>query len=268
MNQNKYILFIDSGIGGISILNHFLSIKNDTDIIYYADTQNFPYGNKNDNHVGEILNNIYLNISNNYNIPLISIVCNTASVSALQILRDKIDIPIIGTVPAIKPASLITKKNRIGIIATSNTVKLNYLPNLISQYASDKKVFIKASEKLADTVERFYSKSEKNKIIDEELSYFKDKDIDVLVLGCTHYSFLKNEINEYFNNKVMILDSIEGVSNRIIDLMKNVECSNNHDRILFLSKGDNNIKEKYKEISIELNLFNKIIVEDLSCQKV
>ena len=85
MNREKYILFIDSGIGGLSILNNFLLIKDKTNIIYYADNQNFPYGNKNDNHIGELLYNIYLNLSNNYCISLINIVCNTASVSALQL---------------------------------------------------------------------------------------------------------------------------------------------------------------------------------------
>ncbi len=90
-----------------------------------------------------------------------------------------------------------------------------------------------------------------------------------MVLGCTHYSFLKKEINEYFQDKVKILDSIDGVTNRIIDLMKNVKYSNNNKRILFLSKGDNGTKEKYQRICNNgLDLFNKIFVEDLSCLKV
>jgi glutamate racemase len=200
---------------------------------------------------------------------LANIVCNTASVSALKILRKKVRIPVVGTVPAIKPASLITKKNRIGIIATPNTVKLNYLPDLINQYAKDKEVFIKGSQNLANIVEENYSQEEIHSIIDEELSFFKDKDIDVLVLGCTHYFFLKKEISDYFENKVIILDSIEGVTNRIIDIMKNVEYSNNRDRILILSKASDITKEKYQRIcNKEKNLFNKILIEDLSCQKV
>lgn len=268
MNREKFILFMDSGVGGLSILKNFLAIKVDTDIIYYADNQNFPYGNKNNGYIGELLYNIYLNLSNNYHISLISIVCNTASVSALKILREKVSIPIIGTIPAIKPAARITKKNRIGIIATSNTINLDYLPNLINKFASDKKVYIKSSEKLASIVERFYSKSEIDKILDKELSYFKNKDIDVLVLGCTHYSFLKEEISNYFKNKVIILDSIDGVTNRIIDLMKDIDYSKNHNRILFLSKSDNDASAKYQEISDKFKLFNKIIIEDLSCQKV
>lgn len=269
MNQEKHMLFMDSGIGGISILNHFLSIKSKCNIIYYADTINYPYGLRDENEIGEILYNIYLNLSFEYSIPLINIVCNTASVSALKLLRERVNIPVVGTVPAVKPASLITKKNRIGIIATPATVKLNYLPDLINRHAKDIEVFIKGSQDLVNIVEGNYSKPERDNIMNEELSFFNDKDIDVLVLGCTHYFFLKKEINDYFKNKVTILDSVEGVSNRIIDLMKNIECSFNKDRILILSKADEGTKEKYQKIcSKEKDLFNKIIIEDLSCRKV
>ncbi len=270
MDAEKYILFMDSGIGGISILNHFLSIKKDCNIIYYADTINFPYGKKSETEIGEILYNVFLNLSNDYSISFINIVCNTASISALKILREKVNIPVVGTVPAIKPASLITKNNKIGIIATETTVKSGYLDKLINEFASDKEVFIKSAPGLVELSEKRNSNKEiRNKILFKELNYFKEANIDVLVLGCTHYSFLKKEINEYFQDKVKILDSIDGVTNRIIDLMKNVKYSNNNKRILFLSKGDNGTKEKYQRICNNgLDLFNKIFVEDLSCLKV
>lgn len=267
MHKDQHILFIDSGIGGISILNYFLSIKNNVNIIYYADTGNFPYGNKDEKLIGKILWNIYSNLSTNFVIPLIIIACNTASVSALNYLRKKIDIPVIGTVPAVKPAALSTKKNNIGIIATQTTVNLSYLSKLIKQYAPDKKVFIKSSNKLVEAVEEFYPSKKAKKIIEKELYYFKDKNIDVLILGCTHYSFLKKEINKYFENNVYIIDSSEGVSKRIIQLMHGNYYSFNHEKILFLSNGKNGIKEKYINFNNGYKIFDKIIIEDIFCLK-
>jgi len=268
MNNNRYILFFDSGIGGITILKNFLDIKKNVNVIYYADTINFPYGDKEEVFIGKVLHNVYLNLIKEYNIELITIVCNTASVAALQYLREKIkNIQIIGTVPAIKPAAEMTVSNKIGIIATEATVKLQYLTNLVNKYASDKKVLIKASSKLADAVENSFDDKKIKKIIKDELSHFKNENIDILVLGCTHYSFLKEEINDFFENKVKVIDSVEGLTNRIMELLpKDIE-TDDIDKILILSNGKDGIKEKYEELNDKLNVFNRIIVEDLSCLK-
>ncbi len=266
--KEKYILFIDSGIGGISILDYFLKQKRDINIIYYADTSNFPYGGKDEKTIGNILYKIYEGLSGKYCISMIVIVCNTASVSALNILRDKIDIPIIGTVPAIKPASKFTKNNRIGIIATELTVKGTYLTNLVKQFASGKDVYIKASKKFADAVEYNYSDESIRELIRKDLTYFKEKDIDVLVLGCTHYSFLYEKINDFFEGKVRIIDSKEGISKRIFQLMHDNLNSRNGKRILYLSKGEDGIHERYKLFNSKFKIFKDIVIEDLSCLKV
>ena len=219
MDENDYLLFIDSGMGGISILRNFLSVKEKTNIIFYADTKNFPYGEKDEKTIGNILYNIYATISSNYSISMIIIACNTASVTALKFLREKVSFPVIGTVPAIKPASLQTKNNRIGIIATDTTAKGKYLTDLVNKFASDKEVFIKPCQKLVTAAENVYSNSELKNVLDKELSELKKMEIDTLVLGCTHYSLIKDEINNYFETKVKILDSDEGVTKRILQLL-------------------------------------------------
>ncbi len=265
MNNNRFVLFFDSGIGGLTIVKRFLEIKKNVNIIYYADTINFPYGDKDEAFIGNILHNVYLNLVKEYNIELIVIVCNTASVAALQYLREKIkNIQIIGTVPAVKPAAEMTVNNKIGIIATEATVRLQYLNNLVKKYAEDKKVIIKASGKLVDAIENFYEDKKIKKTIKDELSVFKHENIDVLVLGCTHYSFLKDQITDFFENKVKVIDSIEGLTNRIMELLpKNME-TDNVDKILFLSKGSDGNKEKYETFNDKFNIFNRIIVKDLS----
>ena len=268
MNKEKYLLFIDSGAGGLSIVDYFLKIKSDVNIIYYADTLNFPYGKKEEEVIGKILFNIYLNINSKFEIPLIVIACNTASVSALEYLRERVEVPIIGTVPAVKPASEKSKNGKIGIIATETTTNGKYLAKLIKKFASDKDVFVKASPLLAEVAEKFYSKNAVKKAIEKELSSFKEKNIDTLVLGCTHYSLIKNEINDYFEDKVNILDSSQGVSKRIIQLMPDNNLIFKNKRSLILSKGDEGIIDNYKKYNNILNLFDTIEVEDMSCQKV
>lgn len=258
MVGKNYILFIDSGIGGLSILKYFLDMERNVNVIYFADTLNYPYGEKDEKIIGNILVNIYNSLKNEFNISLIVIACNTASVSALDFLRSHVLIPIIGTVPAIKPASQITKNNKIGLIATETTVRLNYIQNLIKEFAKNKEVFIKASSKLVDAAENFYSTEKIQQILEKELSFFLEKDIDTLVLGCTHYSFLIEDIDIFFDHKVKILDSREGVSKRIFQLLPDNLKIITSEKILFLSNPDIKIRKKYEKFNEILQIFSLI----------
>ena len=259
MDEKKYILFIDSGIGGLSILDTFLSKKSNVNVIYYADVFNFPYGIKSEDQIGNILCNIYKNISNKFQIKMIVIACNTASISALDLLRSKIkNIPIVGTVPAIKTAATHTKNGKIGIVATETSLKQNYVNNLIKEFAKDKQVFIKPSRRLVEAAENFLPENEVAQVIKEELQYFKDNEIDSIVLGCTHYSFLFSDIQTFFENKVEVIDSRDGVSNRIISLLPDEVLDKNPTHTLILSKNDDAILQKYKKFNEMLSLFTKV----------
>lgn len=264
-NDKNFILFIDSGLGGLTILDYFLKEKNNNvNVLYYADVINFPYGTKDEKTIGDILIKIYNNLINDYNIALIVIACNTASVSALNYLRLKVKIPVIGTVPAVKLAAKETKNNKIGIIASDATVKLNYLHNLIRDFAKEKEVFIKPCQKLVDSVENHLDDVEYvRKVIDEELSYFNDKDIDTLVMGCTHYSYLDNYINIYFQQKVKIIDSREGISNRIINLMPEEVKDTNSIKICFISSNNKKVKDLYIKINDNYKIFSLITYKAL-----
>lgn len=269
MLDNSHVLFIDSGIGGLTILKRFLEVKSNVNIIYYADTKNFPYGEKTQEEIDKILFDVYKIVSSFFNISLIVIACNTGSVSALSYLREKVkDINIIGTVPAIKPASSITKNNRIGVVATKTTVNLNYINELIKKFGNNNRFIIKESNKLVEAIESFFDESQIKKIIEKEFKIFKEENIDVLVLGCTHYSFIKNEIRDYFNNKVEVIDSIEGIVNRILALLPLKSENENPEKILIISKSTNGIYEKYNKLNEDLKLFNKIIKGEELCPKV
>jgi glutamate racemase len=266
--MKNYILFMDSGIGGFSILKYFLNLKKNVNIIYYADTLNFPYGEKNETVIGNILLNIINNLKLSYNIDLVVIACNTASISALEIVRNHIATPVIGTVPAIKVAAEETKNNNIGIIGTETTVRLDYIKNLITKFAGNKNIHIKATRTLADAAEFMYTGEKLDDTLHKELDFFNDKNIDSLVLGCTHYSLLYDEINDFFKHRVNIIDSCDGVSRRIIQLLPEKTISNQSEKILFISKDDPDTYHIYESLNKKNLLFQKIITKDLSCPKV
>ena len=115
MNNKNWLLFFDSGIGGISIVNHFNNIRKNVNFIYYADILNFPYGEKDEIFIGKILFNVYSNLKKDYKISLIIIVCNTASVSALEYLRERIKIPIIGNGDIDSPEKANEYFNKYGV---------------------------------------------------------------------------------------------------------------------------------------------------------
>lgn len=262
--DKEFILFIDSGIGGLSILKYFLSLKENANIIYFADNYNFPYGAKSEDDIADILLNIYSALKDEFHISLIVIACNTASVNAIDILRSAEGVPqIVGTVPAIKTAASLTKNNKIGVIATESTIKQNYIQNLIAKFAKNKEVFLKSSHKLVEAAENFYPTDIVKNIVAEELSYFKEVGIDSLVLGCTHYSFLFEEIEEFFGKNVKIIDSREGVAKRISSVAPGSVFSDNPDKILFLSKKDKETLKKYSKFNEILNIFHLIDFKEI-----
>lgn len=262
--EREFILFIDSGIGGLSILKYFLSLRQNANIIYFADNYNFPYGAKSEDDIADILLSIYSALKDEFRISLIVIACNTASVNAIDILRSADEVPqIVGTVPAIKTAASLTKNNKIGVVATESTIKQNYIQNLITKFAKNKEVFLKSSHKLVEAAENFYPTDTVKKIVAEELSYFKEAGIDSLVLGCTHYSFLFEEIEDFFGSNVKIIDSREGVAKRINSVAPASVFSDNPEKILFLSKIDKETLKKYTKFNEILNIFRLIDFKEI-----
>lgn len=264
-DSKKYILFIDSGIGGLSILEHLHRKNGNLNILYYADVVHFPYGDKDEKTIGKYLLDIYDFMNSRYNIALIVIACNTASVSALNLLRSNVSIPVVGTVPAVKLAASVTKNHRIGVIATETTVRQGYIKQLVNDFASDKTVFISPTPKLASIIENDFENEQIKKIVFSELSFFDDKNIDTLVLGCTHYAFAGDIISEYFNGNVQLVDSREGITKRVISLIDNDFYEEKPLNILYMSSCSN--KKTYLHFNSKFKIFNEIYCKDNQWEK-
>lgn len=215
--MNSPIIFFDSGIGGLPYLVHLRDRIPWENFIYVADSKNFPYGDKSEDLLKKIITETIGNIINEFKPKVIVLACNTASVTALNELRQSTKVPIVGVVPAIKTAASVTKNNKIGILATNRTAGGEYLKNLIKKFSSGKDVYPVGASDIVNFVERDYFSATKESVdsfISRAVSALKEHDVDSVVLGCTHFIHVAGEISVALGNNITVIDSREGVSNQ------------------------------------------------------
>ncbi len=250
--KKKSIIFLDSGIGGLSI---FEKIKNkipqNIQIIYFMDNLIFPYGNKNYIHITKRLFKIIKYLNKIYNIHILILACNTASITSKSYLIKKFKFPIIGTFPPIKKSIKITKKKTILLLGTYLSINSFYISNLLKKYSSKNiHIFKKYSEELVHQAE---SKIKNNKInIKNIKNIFKKeikiKNLDTIIIGCTHYNFLIKEIKEILNRKIYFINYIYKIKKKLKKyLIKNkIKKTKIKKNIFLYSK-----KEKYNNFFIK-----------------
>lgn len=227
MNKNEIGIF-DSGIGGITILNELKKILPNENFIYYADSKNNPYGNKSLNKLFKIVCDIVDKLLKR-NVKLIVIACNTATTRCINMLREKYkNVIFVGTEPAIKVACDKNFKNTI-VMATPGTINTERMHQLVDNNIKDNQnVYLIPCEGLADTIE-FKTKKEVEIKVNELLTPYKDKDIDSIVLGCTHYPYAKKFIKNIFPNATLI-DGNHGVSKQVKRMLKEHDLLNNSNK--------------------------------------
>ena len=240
MNNNP-IVFFDSGLGGLPYLEWARTKMPKEYYIYCADTLNFPYGNKSDE---QIKNRVLESVSRAHSLfkpKVIVIACNTASVVALSALRANLPVPFVGVVPAVKPAAKISAGKKFGLLATSRTVEEAYTDNLIQTFASDCSVLRFAGTELVNFVEKEYldsSTEQRKDALNEIVQWCGKYQFDTLVLGCTHFVYLINELKQQLPPGIKIIDSREGVVNQLIRIIAGIGRRSNEKRgELFITGG-------------------------------
>jgi len=207
---NDVILVIDSGLGGISVLRSLCTLA-PQNYVYFADYLHHPYGDKASDEVQEIIVDLVSKYKQKFNVKGIVLACNTATTLAIKPLRNKFsNLKIVGTEPAIKCA-ISDNKSKILLLATQNTIKFsNVVSEMIKKYPQ--RIIVKIMPSLASDVENNISNLSLLKTkLKNELSEFVGK-IDSLVLGCTHYIFLKPVFKQIFGQKVVVYDGNLGVA--------------------------------------------------------
>jgi glutamate racemase len=224
MPTRPRILVFDSGLGGLSIVAELSRASLDADIYYLADTAYFPYGEKSDATLIARVPDIIAKAAKQCAASLVIIACNTASTLALEQMRASVKVPVVGVVPAIKPAVALTNSGVIGLLATPNTVRRPYTDQLISDFANGKKVVRHGAIGLAGTIEDMMSggtldvamvKASVDGLFDQKLG----EQIDVVVLACTHYPLVRAELASFAPRAVLWVDSGAAIARRVASLL-------------------------------------------------
>lgn len=214
-------LIFDSGVGGFSVLQHIRKIVPGLSSIYLMDNQLFPYGIQPDDILIERIVELCLKACQTKKIDLIVIACNTASTLALPALREALDIPVIGVVPAIKTAANQSKTKHIALLATPATIDRPYIDQLIQDHGQDCMVkrigssdLVKISEQFwfHETIDLFHLESILMPLIE-------DRKIDQLILGCTHFPLVSQQIADLFP-QVTLVDSGAAIARRICFILQ------------------------------------------------
>ena len=235
----------DSGLGGLSVLKELRKLLPNEDYIYYADSVNVPYGEKTDEELLELTSKI-VDYLINEDCKLIVIACNTATTSCMKQLREKYpNIIFVGTVPAIKVAYDYNYKNTI-ILSTPYTTKSKRVQELIHDYKrDDQTLYLVSGENLAALIEED-AKEEIDKLLEKILGKYRDK-VDSIVLGCTHYSLIKDEISKVLP-RIALLDGCRGISEEVKRQLENNNLSGTGTGKLTIinTKSDELIKRSYE----------------------
>ncbi|MBA3528278.1 MAG: glutamate racemase [Propionibacteriaceae bacterium] len=210
----------DSGLGGLSVLRDVRALLPSEHILYVADSAWCPYGVRPEAEIRArsiaVANRIVA-----MGAKLLIVACNTATSVALPSLRARMPIPVVGLVPAVKPAAVQSRNKRIGVLATPRTVAGERLESLIREFANDVEVHVQAAPGLADLVEAGLLTGA---AVDHAVATFvrplARHGVDTIVLGCTHYPFLRDPIRRAAGPDVAIIDSGDAVARRTEDLLR------------------------------------------------
>ena len=213
--NNHPIGIFDSGVGGISVLKHIHALLPHEDLIYLADSKYAPYGNKTAQEITQrclILSDDLLQ----KNVKAIVVACNTATAAAINELRETFDIPIIGMEPAVKPAAEASKNGVIGVLATVGTLKSAQFAALLESYGRNVKVVTQGCVGLVECIERGELHTPETKaLIRLYTAPLLAEGADTIVLGCTHYPFVKEVIQDIVGEEITLIDTGAAVAKQL-----------------------------------------------------
>lgn len=206
--DNRAIGIFDSGLGGLTCVKTVTEIMPNEDIIYFGDTGRVPYGTKSaDTLVKYVKQDI--SFLESFNIKFIIIACGTASCAVLPNIQNEISTDIIGVLePTCKKAVSVTRNGKIGVIGTQSTINSGNYAKIIKELSPHAEVISRACPMFVPIVENGYTSGEIARLLVEEyLEPIKKRDVDTLILGCTHYPHLADEIQKYMGKNVTLINS-------------------------------------------------------------
>ncbi len=230
--DNRPIGIFDSGVGGLTVAKEIMNRLGQEEVIYFGDTARIPYGSKSKETIIRYSRQITRFLLSK-NVKAIVIACGTASAMAMQDLRETFkDIPVIGVVEnGAKAASQISIDRRIGVIATEGTVATGSYENLIQHFKKDVSVYSKACPLFVPLVEEGWAEDPVTEVVAERyLKELKEKSVDTLVLGCTHYPLLTGVIGRVMGEGVALINPAFETAVALEQILKDMDSLADHER--------------------------------------
>ncbi len=213
--QQSAIGVFDSGVGGLTVLRAIRSQLPAEKLLYVADTAHAPYGERNPEYIVDRCVAVTRFLVQQ-DIKALVVACNTASVLAITQLREIVDIPVVGIEPAIKPAAKVTRSGVVGVLATSRTLQSPGVERLCELYGNNVEMILTPCPGLVEKIERAeLNTPETRAMLEGFLSPMLDKGVDTIVLGCTHYPFVRQTIQDIVGNAVTVVEPGAAVARQL-----------------------------------------------------
>jgi len=227
MTLTRPLLVLDTGVGGLSVLAEIRKLLPNAPVVYVADSAGFPYGTKSPAEVAARLPALLVGLAGRFDPELIVIACNTASTIALDAARAVLDLPIVGTVPAIKPAALLSKTRAIGVLGTAATIVQPYVDRLAEHFAADCLVLRHGSHELVELAEAKLRGEATDpaayaRILDGLLGQPGGERIDTVALACTHFPLVEAELAAAAPRPLAFVHGGPGIARRVLHLTRDV----------------------------------------------
>lgn len=236
------ILLFDSGVGGLTVYDALREVLPEAPVIYAADLAGLPYGTKTENQIAARVCGLLGRMAERYQPRLACIACNTASTIALGMVRDVLEIPVVGTVPAIKPAAALTRSGTIGLVGTGATIRQAYVDDLEAHFAQGKRLLRVAAPGLVEAAEAKLRGAPVDPALiadvhDRLMAMEGAAELDTLVLACTHFPLLADELAAAFGAEVTQVDGAQGIARRIAHLLEGQDFAAGGARNRFIVTG-------------------------------
>lgn len=220
------VLVFDSGVGGLSVYDEVRKLLPDLHYIYTFDNEAFPYGEKPEQFIIERVVSIVDAVEKQHPLSLVIIACNTASTISLPALRARFNFPVVGVVPAVKPAAKLTRNGVVGLLATRATVQRPYTHELISRFANDCQILLLGSAELVEWGEaKLQGETVPEDVLRKILKPWLKlpEPPDTVVLGCTHFPLLSEELQQVLPDGTRLVDSGTAIARRTAWLIEHLD---------------------------------------------
>jgi glutamate racemase len=222
-----HVLVFDSGVGGLSVVAEIRARQPDAFLSYVADDAFRPYGNKSEAHLRARLPGLLATLVEMLDVDAVVVACNTASTTALPPIRAALSVPVIGVVPAIKPAAERSATRAIGVLGTPGTVRRAYVDTLIADFATECHVLLQGSTRLvAEAEKKLSGQAVDMTVLREEVApLFAGRigaDVDAVVLACTHFPLLREELQASVTQSVKWIDSGAAIARRLSAVLSEI----------------------------------------------